>query len=308
MLRHLFFYDPVLLCAANLGLSLSGLSWDGSGSGSYDPFDGTEYVQEVTFSVTHDSGDATDFFITFSKGGASDYNRRVTLVGDTLDYQIYDTATETHILKGINDAVSSNDVINGVILSEDTSPKQLKYYIAMSPQNIASPGSYDDTFTVKVFEGLFGSTTTPDATANITFTVSNPSTIQMSMVDSGQGFDEFDTAQSMDFDTLTQNEELGFDIRVRSNASYSLTMETDNQGVLKHQDVGVTDTISYTVKVDAIEKDLTGAQPVEVSTGSGQTTIDGDVHAILVNISGEVNNKVAGSYLDSISTTVTTTE
>ncbi len=300
-----FLFPIQLFAACNLGISASNVSWDGSGGGTYGVFDATEYVQAVNFNVTHDASDACDLFVTFSKGGSASYSRILTLGGDTLSYQIYDTSSKTNILKGIDDVVTSNDALTGAIIATDTSPKVMTYHLVMDTGQIKPPGTYQDTFAVKVFEGTVGSTTTEDASTNVTFSAVVPSIAQLSLVDTGGAFNELDEDQALDFGTFQANESMSFDMKIRTNAGYSITFTSDNAGEMVHSNPAVGSVVDYTLKVDNVAKDLSSA--IVVATGSGVTTSSGTNHVVTI-VLGADTAQFAGTYSDHITVTYVTTE
>jgi spore coat protein U-like protein len=293
-----------LNAACNLGLDVNSVSWPGDGGVGYEVFSSVEYVETVDFYVTHDAGDSCSFFVTFSEGNSGSYSRKVYNGVECFDYQIYDSFTKNQVLKELPEAVSSSDVLEGTISISDVSPRLLRYYITIPIGQVVLAGTYTDVFTMRVHEGTIGSST-EIASADVTLTVSVPSIMQMSSVDIGAPFDEFDTLQALDFEELVESEVSSFDLVVRSNAGYLVNMQSTNSSEMHHQ--SLASTITYTLDFDATTKDLSSGSSVQVTSSSGSTTASGTSHQIDVTI-GSVDAKISGTYTDVITITASTNE
>ncbi|MBI3557667.1 MAG: spore coat protein U domain-containing protein [Deltaproteobacteria bacterium] len=269
-------------------------------------------TQQINFTVTKQKTDACDFVVTFSKGGAGDYNRRMTSGASTLNYQLYKESSLTNILKDAPDVTSANDAITGSFGTGANQSQSLTYFLQI-PYNLAtSPrlklaGTYLDSYVVSVFNGTASSGLSgPDQTAGVSLSTEVPRNVQLSLVCTGAGFDPNSTAQSLDFGTLTENAVRTFDIRILTNAGFSVTFASQNQGVLRHTSPDVRTTIPYAVTVNSAFQNLTNG-PVVVATGSGQTTTSGTVNPVSITI-GSLKDEIAGNYSDNITVTVATTE
>ena len=65
------------------------VTWNDGVNGGYHAFDSNQYTQTVVLQVGFNSGESGNFVVTFSKGGAVDYNRQQSFGANKLNYQIY---------------------------------------------------------------------------------------------------------------------------------------------------------------------------------------------------------------------------
>lgn len=275
----------------------------------YDFFADAETSTEVEVRVTHLAGDACDFFVTFDGGGAGSYARRMAFGSETLDYQLSSQASGVGVLKALPDAVESDDVLAGAVSTEDSSPRVLTAFLSVPAHQVVPAGSYADTVTVAVYEGTLGGAHALESSAPLAITTAIGPDIELSLRDTGSAFDPLDTAQGLDFGVLENQESLGFDLLVRTNAGYAVTVLSENRGVLRRAGSAASSrtTVGYDLKVDGLVRDLSGAVPVEVASGVGVTVAQGDRHPVLVTI-GSVEGKVAGIYEDNLTITAVTAE
>jgi hypothetical protein len=250
----------------------------------------------------------------FSRGGSSNYNRMATNSsnGTSLSYNIYKTNNTTNILKTLDDATSTNQVLVGTINKNET--KTFAYYFtlgALGTSTLPRAGTYTDTVLIAAYPGILNATDSLEITNNLAVSITIPKNISISLINSGGDYDATATTKTLDFGELTEGEELGLDVRVLSNAGYQLSVSSANNQVL--QLVGSTastDTqIGYDFYFNGVAKNLSTskAAPVTLVTGSGATAPQGVAFPIRVVIK-TVDNKTFGTYQDYITFTVATTE
>ncbi|OIP42604.1 MAG: hypothetical protein AUK47_04000 [Deltaproteobacteria bacterium CG2_30_63_29] len=285
-----------------LGLSVNNLN------PSYDLFADEPYGAVVNFEVTHVNGDACSYFVTFSKGQASTYDRRMASGVNGLSYQLYRTASKVDVLKDEADA-TANEVLSGTITAEQTTPDPMTYFLVIPEHQLEAAGTYTDTFTMTIYEGTLGGTHSVDSSTPVDLTAVLLSQIELSLLDTASAFDPNDAAQTLNFGVLSEGEALGFDARIRSNAGWSMTMLSDHQGKLQLVGKAATTntTVAYSLALDGVAKDLSGVSAVEVGTGAGPTALGGSLRPVAVTI-GSVTGKAAGQYQDNVTITVSTTE
>lgn len=291
---------PWILAAATVtGLSTNAVNWFGDGGVGYEVFSAAEYVEEVDVEITHNASVATDYFVTFGQGGAGSYSRQAYAGGDTLNYQLYDSFSKANILKELPGASSTSDVIGGSISTSDSSPIALHYYVHIPAEQIVTAGTYTDTFTLRVYEGDLASyTEIANVSVNLSITV--PSMVEMAMVDEGTGFNSSSAGRSIDFGDLSQGDSESFDVVIRSNAGYRITMTSSNSGQLKHSSTAAY--VPYILRVDSSTKDLSGGGSVEVATSTATTSSFGVSHTVEFEI-GAVGWTEEGPYSDVVSVT-----
>jgi hypothetical protein len=318
LIAQCFLHSDALLA---LDLDVSNVSWDGVGNNKYSAFTTEEDYQNVSFAVERTIGDGDDdddddddnngdgtgekkFIVGFSKGNASSYTRYLINGSYKLYYQIHNVGREaSRILKECDDASSDKEVIRGK-LKRKKKTTQKNYNIKVDPLQVCAPGVYSDVFTVGLYEGDKINNCTFVESKDVVFTVDVPADIQMSVVDSGGSFDEDSLSKTLDFGEIEDGEEQHCDIRIRSNAGYVLTIESENNGVMKHND-GYEATIPYGLSIDGSSKDV--SSEAEVASSWGTTSQEGNVHSLSVQING-IDGFLSGSYSDTLSLTCTTNE
>lgn len=270
-------------------------------------------TQQITFKVKKSKNAPCDYFVTFSKGGASDYNRRMLSGSNTLRYQIYKEAALTNILKELPEVTSDDEIITGSfgVGSDQT---QTRTYFVQIPLNLATTptlkpsGTYVNTFIMRVYRDNPANSLLENS-KNVLIKTTIQKNVQLSLVNSGGAFNPSDTTQAVAFGTLTTGASRAFDMRVLTNAGYRVTFSSQNNGALKHALANVTTAVPYTLTINGLPKNLSSSKtvPIVVASGSGQTSVDGVGHAVEVII-GSVTDKMAGAYSDIITVTAATAE
>lgn len=246
--------------------------------------------------------------IGFSTGQSGSYNREMQNNGDQLAYNIYRDNNTSTPLRTLNDAQNNQQKV--IVHMGINEKSKVFSFIAKLPypnnsRTFFTKGQYRDTITATADAVL--STGTPLRNRNFQFRVNVPPQIDISMVNRGGGFDINDTSQTLNFGLLQENETLGFDMIVRSNAGYSISLSSTNNGQLKH--VSQNYFVPYGLKVNGVTKDLSSSSstPVEVANAPGLTPPSGVVQQVDVQI-GSVDNKLHGQYSDFIVVTAMTTD
>lgn len=246
------------------------------------------------------------YFITFSKGGANSYDRKLshTYSGNLL-YNIYSDANATKVLKSKNDISTSSDYLSGKFKRGQA--QSIFYAKLLTPNNTNAPlirgGQYQDTVVVSLYDNRPNKSHSLQSSKTYIIQTFVPKIVDISLVDVGAPFDINDTSQTLDFGELTTGEEKSFDLRVQANAGYAIFFDSQNRGKMKNES---GDTINYTMKVDSTNKNLSSASNTAAS-GTGVTPIGGKAHRVTVTI-GNVNEKKYGQYTDYITVTAMTTE
>lgn len=268
------------------------------------------------FSLYRHSGgpDCDNYTLGFSKGNSSTYNRVATnaLSGATINYNIYKTSAAATPLQKLADASSINQVLSGAIDKKET--LSLEYYFKLdnlSSTSIARGGVYTDTLQVEASPGVFSDAEAPESTYPLVVNIVVPKNISISLVDSGAVHDGASTSKVLDFGELTENEEMAFDVRVVSNAGFSLSVSSSNNQQLEIDGGanGGNGRIAYDFYSSNTAKNLStsSTSPVAIGSGSGSTPAQGVGIPVRVVIKS-VENKLSGTYKDYVTFTVATTE
>lgn len=266
----------------------------------------------LNFTVQRSGLFGCNYFVTVDYGGAASFNdRRLTQSGGyEIPVDIYRDVAHTQLLKKLPEATVSTEVIAGSFPNLTFSPSSVThtYYPQLATVDYHRFGEYSDTFTVRLYEGTLGSgspSLEDSETVKLKYTMAKK--IDLSLVATGAPFNVADTAETMNFGTLTAGAVRTFDIGVKFNAGYRVRVSSLNQGNLKH--ASQNDTVPYTLRVNSSVVNLAGSNssPVQVSTGSGVSPTNGLALSSSVTI-GALGNARAGNYSDTVTVTVVTTE
>lgn len=254
-----------------------------------------------------------DFFFTFSKGSyAANYSRLAKRTTSTayVNYNLYKLVNSTGVLKGPNDAISINEVIEGTILPNQT--QTLTYYFAYTQAASSPPlaGTYVDNVRVNSYSGIYPDYKNKEVDKNLQITITVPKLASLSLVDTGGTYDPAQNMKILDFGELATNQELGFDVRMISNAGYQLKVSSSNNGSMNISgSTDINSKIAYSFLINNQTINLAGSQsiPVVIASGSGVTPSGGAVvsgKAIIQSVDG----KNFGTYQDYLTFTIMTTE
>lgn len=251
----------------------------------------------------------SNFFLAFTKGWAGNYNRKATNIsnGDTLFYNIYKNSNQTGVLKEPNDITSNNEVLYGIIAKDES--KTLNYYFSISPINISTPprsGIYIDVVQVQAYSGTYTNINSYEGYRDLNLYIHVPKFISLSLVNSGEVYDPSRTSKTLDFGELEANEELSFDVRVVSNAGYSLKVSSQNNGLLRRVNgTGMGSEILYDFYALGSKKIIAGSasNPVTIASANGRTASGGAQVPVKIVIKS-VTDKDPGIYQDYITLSV----
>lgn len=264
----------------------------------------------VSIERTKDNGTpCSNYFLAFTKGWAGNYNRRATnlLNGDLIYYNVYKNNNSTGILKEPSDITSTNETLYGPILKNQT--QTLTYYFTLAPLAAGSPpraGSYIDIIQVQAYSGFYTNINGYEGYRDLYVYINVAKFTSLSLVDTGSPYDPALTSKTLDFGVLEENEQLGFDVRIVSNAGYILKVSSANNGILQRTDgTGLLSQIGYDFYAGNVKKTLTSSasSPVTIASATGRTPSGGAQIPIKIIINS-VENKDPGTYQDYITLTV----
>ncbi len=253
--------------------------------------------------------ECNNYFLAFTKGWAGNYNRRAQNLsnGDLLYYNLYKNSNGTGVLKEPNDITSVNEVFFGTI--EKKEERDHTYYFIMAPISASSPprsGSYIDVIQVQAYSGTYTNINSYEGYRDLYVYLNVAKFVSLSLVDTGGAYDAGSVSKTLDFGVMDENETLGFDVRIVSNAGYILKASSNNNGLLKRVgSTGIGSEISYTFYANNSIKSLSSSSgtPVTLASGTGRTASGGALVPIKVVI-GNVATKDAGTYQDYLTLSV----
>ena len=301
---------------ANLAHAACGLSFTASNVNITWDLNFTSLAVQIELSKS--GADACSFGVGVTKGAAASYPaRRVATGAKNLLYQVYSDNALSHIIKDVPDIASANDVLVGGFQAGTNLTQSQVYYIqipfnAATSPSLAAAGTYTDTYVVNLYEGADPTAfITPVSTASITLTVTIAKMIGLSIIDSGGAYSSGATSRNIGFGTLSEGASQAFDLRVRTNAGYSVTFSSAHDGRLKHTNVAKNSFVPYSFYVNGSVLSLTGSSTVPVVglTGNGQTSLSGLAYPMKIVI-GSITGAgtLGGPHADDMTITATTTE
>lgn len=243
-----------------------------------------------------------NYRVFFGKGLANNYQRRAfTIFGSSYSYNLHRGVNQSGVLKERNDAVTSNEYIEGS--APNRSQTYTNNFFISVPGKASgtwSSGYFYDVVQVALYS-VDNGVLTYETTNNLTLLFYINQTVQVSIVDEGGTFDASATSKVLDFGYLTQNAEKGADLRVVSNGSYQIRISSQNNGQMK---LGQSDQIAYSLRVNGSNVNLSSSASSPVQIGSGNATgSSGALYNLKVKITENTQNKSAGMYQDILTIT-----
>jgi hypothetical protein len=265
---------------------------------------------QVTIERTKSANSScANYFLAFTYGWSNNYNRRgVNLQnGRLIYYNLYKNANATNVLRGPNDITSNNDILYGTAVKNV--PQTLNYYFQLAPIDANEPpyaGTYFDNVQVQAYTGTYTNINAYEGLANLYIYINVSKFTSLSLVDSGGVYDSAQTSKTLDFGELSENEELGFDVRIVSNAGYILKVSSANNGILSRVGgSGNRSQISYDFYSSGTKRTLTSSAstPVTIASATGRTASGGAQVPVRVVIKS-VTDKDPGTYQDYVTLSV----
>ncbi len=254
---------------------------------------------------TRDGG--CDFFLTFDYGTASSFNNRKLDHGSfTWPMQISKNSSHTQVLKNFPDVSSNNDVLNNSLPGGNNGAQRtLTYWMQVDQTDMwRKAGNYTGNFTVRLYRGTIASYTFIDS-RQISANYNAPKKADISVIPTGQPFSITDTTETLNFGPLSTGDTKSADIRIKTNAGYSLYASSANNGALKH--LLLNSYVSYVAKFDGVTINLSGsaANPKLVMQENGDSPANGFLVPASITI-GSTAGAQSGSYSDTITLTIQT--
>lgn len=292
---------PGAATEGGLSLEVNNVEWQGGPRRTYSVFETVSYAQSATLTVKN-NGSPQHFFVTFSSNSGNAPLRKAASGGDELGYQIYDTAGGLNVLKDLPGATST-EVLQGVFGAGEIR-KTLNFVVSIPAQQAKPPGQYVDKIRVTLYQGTLGSYTEEDS-STISISARVAELVEVAVLNQGESFRPEAVTKALDFGILTEGKSLGFDLRVRSNAGYQMTLESEGGWRLKHSSGTDPSKIPYNLSINGIVANTSGESAVVLARKHVITSAQGDSYPCVVTI-GTVDGASAGIYRDNILLTVAT--
>lgn len=262
---------------------------------------------QMNINISKQNAAACTYFLTFSKGSAGSYDRKLFNMAFFLPYQIYQISPNINILKDLPEANTVDQVIQRTMqISSRTDVVQ--YYLNMPAPTAYSPyGLYTDSILVSAYEGVIGGGGPLLATQTLFLNYAMPKQVDLAIVPPGGSFDIGSVFYNLDFGILETGETQGFDVVAKYNAGYALYIASTHSGSMKNTAGNIF--ILYTLKVNGVPIDLSGGlgTPVLISSGGGSSPSQGIRFSGALTV-GAVEDKLSGSYSDSLQLSIVSIE
>lgn len=291
---------PGALAACDLAITnLRQLDFTGHTGQGYEVFDKDQHSDVGEVTIERRSGNCS-FIVGFSAGASGAFDaRRLGYGGNVLGYQLYKTAAGGSALKDIPTA-NESEVFTGS-LSPGQGPVTFQFHYLIPLQQIVPPGTYQDTVTVRVYEGTLQKNTLVNQ-GTLSLSARVPAVAEFCFGNEPI-FEAAYRNACVDFGELRRAQVQSLMLHARSNTGYRITMRSPNGGALRNLDPSDPDTIPYTMQIDGAVVSLAGAVAVPALSGSGVTSAQGTEHTLTFTI-GDMKGASAGSYQDVIEVTM----
>ena len=298
--------------AACVGMAIKNLvltqSYTG-GSGAYNPFTATTYNQTVSFDVQGGAQVAVcNYFLTLGTGASGNNSQRTLALGaKTLNYNAYIDSSNSNVLKDLTTANASQVISGSFAVGTSGATNHHSFSWTITPQQIrnATTSFYSDSAALILYTGILNVLWVQADTQTITFQSKVDSAVDLALVNTGGAFNITSTLQTVDFGTLASSASKGFDMVIRSDDGYKVTLQSANKQKMVIQNASYTDKVAYTMTIGGTAVDLTSGAAVSPVAVSGATTAQGGVVLPVVVTLGTLTGKeTAGTYQDSVTVTV----
>lgn len=251
------------------------------------------------------NGQNCDLFYTFEKGDTGSYIRSAKSPSDEINYSL------TSDSKGNNFIMNFSDLNDSNIPSLKNSEKISFWFIVqnMAADEPPDSGDYVDSFRLNIYDGKKVNDAVLLKSFPITIRIHVISKLELSLVETGGSFDPNDTTQTLDFGELETGEELSFDLLIKGNARFDLTLFSQNAGTLKH--ISSNSAINYDVDINADGQSLGKSSlstPRTIESANRASPKDKKkIRRFMLKIQiKDVEDKQSGSYSDTVTITAIT--
>ncbi len=278
--------------------NIAPVTFGGSTGIGYESFDTTLYPQSAPLTISNQRKNACNYFITFSEGSSGTYNRTLLNGANVLNYQLYDQASQANILKDLP-AATASEVLSGNFTGRGA--QQLSFFLVIPAEQVVRPGTYTDTITMTAYEGD-PTSSIQHRTRTLTISATVLEQIDLSLVNPGGSFNPALTARLIDFGILQTGKFSDFDLRVRSNIGYSISLSSQNIGNMAHIDPTDSSLIPFSFTANSVNVDLSGPAATVINTPLPTSPL-GTPYPMRVTV-GTIGNASAGDYQDNITITI----
>jgi spore coat protein U-like protein len=274
-------------------------SYPATVSGTYAPDGGNSLVQTMT--IRH-RGVACVYFVTFSAGQSGSFAARAALSGaNPLSYQVYDTMGSRNVLKDLSANPPLTDVLTGSFAASGTTwtTQNLSFTVHLPPGQLPPAGAYADTVTMELYVGTPASHGARQQRVSFSLAATVSAALDVALVAAGAPFSPSSTAFTFDFGQLSVGSSRAADLVVRANSLNTITVTSQNGGVLRNADAGDASAVPYQLLVNSTPLTLPAGVPQPVASSAPRTTFAGTRYGITATV-GSWGWATEGSYSDTL--------
>ena len=199
----------------------------------------------------------------------------VSGTSDELFYQLYDSSVSMNVLLDIGDSPTIANVLFGSFGASASWQTVIVSFTLIIPADQYVPkDTYADAFDVTLYSGDLTTYLSED-TANVGVSSVVPEIVEVSVIPTGAAFDPLATQLDLDYGLLVDGESLTGDVVVRSNAVYTLSLQSANRGVMVHATPSETSEIPYDFRFTGASVSLTSNQATDVVVDAAATDTAG---------------------------------
>lgn len=277
----------------------------------------------TTFQITHQPFTGSNncyYFNDLSYGAAASFLNRelnnITTAGNTINFNTYSAlpVNNNTIIRLAEEATQNSHVIYQNTPFSPSASTQVQSRTFISELGTIPVNSPPGIYTESLIFRLRSRDSFPPAGDYSSFQVSDtravqliyeiPKVLDISLVNSGDSFDENQTSKLMSFTNLQTGNSMTASVIIQTNVGYRLILSSTNDGLMQHNSTSATIPYTMTVSGSIINLGSSSTIPVEVSSQAGSSPSAGFTIPLNVTIGTIVGNEIGGRYSDIIAMTI----
>ncbi|MCK8516026.1 hypothetical protein M0534_06765 [Methylonatrum kenyense] len=253
----------------------------------YDPFDLERALGTTRITISNNSDQTCPVVLELITGGDRSRVARLDNLGTQAEI----------VMAGTSDGMrGSGRGIAFDVPAADSTEVELEVLVAAGAY--PRPGNYQDTVRFQLRDAESNRFLSEELPLRIATFV--PARAQINIAGSSGPFGERGSVNQIDFGTLQSGLRRDVVVQVRSNSEYQVSMRSENNGRLVHEDDPQLPSIPYTVQLGRQRFDLAAPGQKQMPRPS---SIRGTSTPLVFEI-GQVGNVFAGQYRDTVEVSV----
>jgi|GEM_PF-1418005 spore coat protein U-like protein len=271
--------------------------------------DSDEQVVSQATTITRPNNSPTprckDYQVYFGKGNSNSYQRKAYSGNESISYNIYADASKGSILKDYPDA-TPGEFLEGSAPSKNT-PYSENYYVSVPDiSSIFSrgPGVYVDVIPINYYAKRNNGNIDFQTSRYISIQIRIPRYVELSLVPENAPHNPNSTSYLMNFGLMSDQEELGADLRVVGNVGFGVLMSSSNGSKM----LNGNSSVDYQIKVGNSNGGYRSLSPAgslhQVAQSNSSTSLNGKRYNLKVRLGAVDDNLESGVYDDVITITI----